>query len=313
MFQFFQTLPYRLTGTNPQVLRNYDPNSRNKVTLLGILILIPAIIWFFNGFLLTYQIMQVNGFIALITGLILFTLILVIERAIVLTTDVKWPVATMRVLLALVLSVLGSMVMDVCVFGKDINYRLTALAQQDLEAKVQNSFQVMEGKATNVHNEVHGKGVTKIKGFAKAAQNLQNQYMDSKQDYALQKADYQKFKEIIKHPEHPEYEATMTNLGYNSYLKRIHVLHEMINEDSLMTATFWLFLSLGLFLELLPLAIKMGTNKSAYELDVEAQAELLCARRLRVLEQNRLYYRQSEAQKKVSGIVNNRNSFNTIL
>jgi hypothetical protein len=313
MFQFFQTLPYRLTGVNPEVLHNYDANSRNKVTLLGILILIPAIIWFFNGFLLTYKIMEVNVFIALITGSILFMLILVIERAIVLSTDVKWFVATMRFFLALVLSVLGSMVMDVCVFGKDIDYRLTALAHRDLESKVQNSYQVMEGKATNVHNEVHGKGVTRIKGFAKAAQNLQNQYIDSKNDYVLQKSEFQKFKEIIKHPEHPEYEATMTNLGYNSYLKRIHVLHEMINEDSLMTLTFWLFLLLGLFMELLPLLIKIGTNKSAYELDVEAQAELLCARRLRVLEQNRLYHKQSEAQKKVSGLLHNRNSFNTIL
>jgi uncharacterized protein with PQ loop repeat len=79
MFQFFQTLPYRLTGTSPQVLRNYDAKSRNKVTLLGTLMLIPAIIWFFNGFLLTYNIMNVNGIAALLTGFVLFTLILIIK------------------------------------------------------------------------------------------------------------------------------------------------------------------------------------------------------------------------------------------
>lgn len=313
MNQFFQTLPYRLTGSNPQVLRNYDAESRNKVMQLGILILIPAIIWFFNGFLLTYQIMQLNGFIALITGVVLFSLILVVERAIVLANNVSRLVVIFRVLLALILSALGSMVLDVCVFGKDINHRLKALAQQELEANVQSSYNMMDGKAIELHKEIHGDGVTKMVGFDKAAQNLQNQLNDSKLEYKKQKADYEKYKEIIKDPNHPEYNATMTNLGYDSYLKRIHVLHDMVQEDFMMKTTFWLLLLFGLFLELLPLAIKSGSKKSAYELDVEAQAALLHARRIRVMEQNRLYYGQTETQKKVSGIINNRNSLNTIL
>jgi hypothetical protein len=313
MSQFFQTLPYRLTGVNPSVLRNYDAESRNKVTQLGILMLVPAIIWFFNGFFLTNNIMQVNGLVALLTGLILFSLILIIERAIVLASNVNHFVVVFRVLLAIVLSVLGSMILDVCVFGKDINHRLKTQAQQELEANVQSTYSIMEGKSQELHKEIHGQGVTKLRGFDKAAQNLQNQYNDSKSEYEKQKAEYEKYKEIIKDPQHPQYNSTMTYLGYDSYLKRIHVLHDMIQEDSMMTATFWLFLSLGLFMELLPLAIKMGSKKSAYELDVEAHAELLCARRLRVIEQNKLYHSQSEIQKKVTGIINNRNAFNTIL
>jgi hypothetical protein len=313
MFQFFQTLPYRLTSTSPQVLRNYDAESRNKVTQLGILILLPAIIWFFNGILLTYQIMQLNGFIALITGVVLFSLILVIERAIVLANNVSRLVVVFRVLLALILSALGSMVLDACVFGKDINHRLKALAQQELETNVQSSYNIMDGKAIELHKEIHGDGVTKMVGFDKAAQNLQNQLNDSKLEYEKQKADYEKYKEIIKDPEHPQYGATMTYLGYDSYLKRIHVLHDMVQGDSMMKTTFWLLLLFGLFLELLPLVIKTGSKKSAYELDVEAQAALFMARRLRVLEQNKLYHAQTDAQKQATRLTAQRNSLNTLL
>jgi hypothetical protein len=216
-------------------------------------------------------------------------------------------------LLALVFSVLGSMVFDVCVFGTDINHRLKDLAEQELVANVQSTYKIMDGKSQDLHKEIHGQGVTKMKGFDKAAQNLQNQYNDSKTDYEKQKADYEKYKEIIKDPQHPQYNATMTYLGYDSYLKRIHVLHNMINEDSMMFTSFWLLLLAGFFLELLPLIIKLGSNKTAYELDVDAQADLLMARRLRVLAQNKLYHEQTDAQNQVTRLTSQRNSLNTLL
>lgn len=313
MLQFIQQLPYRLTGTQADVLSKYDAHSRNKVSILGTLILIPSIIWFATGFLLTYNIMQIGLSVSLIVGSTLAILVLFIERAIVMSSNVNNWVAFFRFLLAAVLAYLGSMVLDVIVFKHDIDYKLKEQAITTLDVKNQQAFSRMESQKVKLHDEIHGKGVTRKAGYAKAAASLQKQLDQSTEDYNAQKASYNEMSEILKNQQHPKYQETMRFLGYDSFLKRLHVLHQLIKEDNMMTQVFYLMLCFGFFIEILPLLMKIGMSKSAYELDIEAQCVLLASRRGRIIEQQRLYHSQNEAQKKAGGLLSNRNSLSTLL
>lgn len=313
MLKFIQQLPYRLTGTQADILSKYDANSRNKVSILGTLVLIPIFVWFITGFLLTYNIMHIGFFTSLAVAIGMSILVLIIERSIVMSSNVSKGVAIFRFLLATVLALLGSTVVDVCIFQNDINYKLKEQALTTLEVKSREALLRMDAKSTKLHNEIHGKGVTKMKGFGKASENLRNELNQCTADYNTQNAELQSAKEVLKDQNHPKYHETMSLLGYDSFLKRIHVLHQLISEDVMMMAMFSLLLCFGFFIEIFPLVLKVKMPKTAYELDVEAQFVLLSSRRNRVLEQHRLYNGQTEGQKKASRFLNGGNNISNIL
>lgn len=121
-----------LFGYDYETVLRQPTASRQKIVTLGLLILIPVILWAFSGFYLAHFLLGLGYFASVIVALILGGIILAVDRSFVATpksgrtTGLKW----LRFGFAVVSTVLGSVALDLALFQGDLaEYRQSLLSE----------------------------------------------------------------------------------------------------------------------------------------------------------------------------------------
>ena len=312
MTNFFNTLPYRITGDNPATLAKYDVNSRKKIIQLGYLALLPALIWFGTAFLTSYSILGHSLLISLLVSSFCFGIILIVERSIVMSKKISRSGMFFRSLLAVFFALIGSSMIDLIIYQDDIDYKIKSELIAGKEADYNAKSNQVNAKTTELHNEMFGKGGTGMKGYHNASKSIDNQLSDMKVQRNNASVELDSLKRVIADPSNPYYKSMMQTLGMNTIVYRHEKLFEILLDNKLEIVLYLLFLFAAIILEVLPLIMKVSFSDTQYEKDIEAQEQLIENRRKGILAKSDYYTQMTHHQQHAMGSIQNYDRYSAL-
>lgn len=109
-----------LTGHNYNILTSCSEVAIKSVKKYTAAILIVCILWFFIGYTFAARYLTLSLAGCLTAGIVAVIIIIQIERQIILTIHPRWPLKVLRVSLAFIMSLIGSVIIDQILLEKDI-------------------------------------------------------------------------------------------------------------------------------------------------------------------------------------------------
>lgn len=312
MTNFFNTLPYRITGDNPATLAKYDVNSRKKIIQLGYMALLPVIIWFITGFLTSYNVLGSSLFVSLLVAIFCAGIVFMVERTIVMSNRISKFGVVSRSILGVLIALIGSSMLDLIIYQDDIDFKikseLLAKNKEDLDIK----SELVNAKTAELHNEMFGKGGTGMKGYHKASRSIEDQLNDMKKQRDNASENFDSIKKVISDPNHAQYETMKGMQGMNTIVYRHEKLFEILKSSNYEIAFYCFILFISIILEVLPLIIKKSLKDTAYELDLAAQEVLLENRRKKILDKSANFTSMNQYQREVYDTFKQNNKFSLL-
>lgn len=123
-----------ITGYNYFIIKNSSQVSCNLVKKYFSAILIVSLLWGFVGYSFSQRYLKLNVLGSIITGLIMIVVVIQIERQIILTSGQNLTAKIFRIIIALVMAVIGSVIIDQIVFKEDVDKLKLSRIQSDVDA-----------------------------------------------------------------------------------------------------------------------------------------------------------------------------------
>lgn len=144
----------KLTGWSSEILAQCSENSRCQLSKYTSALIILMIIWGITGFCFAERYMGLPIWACGFVSLIFITIVIMIERQIILTIDKSKKLATFRIVIAIIMAVVGSTIFDQTMFGKDIDKQMANnIEAQVAELSVQR-VHIIDDKLTALHAEI---------------------------------------------------------------------------------------------------------------------------------------------------------------
>ncbi len=297
-----------LTGDDFTLARNDTPASRRKIELFATSLMVPVILWFVNTILLVHKVLACSLQVAILTAVIVSIIVLLIERAVIMSTG-DWKISTFRICLGVIVAFLGSISIDEVVFENDINQQMAITketAKQDELSKmsfhyksiVEKKRAIMESlyrdwqrSKDQVSNEMTGgPGSSGHKGKgAIAAVNI-NMAEAQHKEYENAKNELSGAEKALE-TENQE-ASNRINEAYNSHslLKRIRAMSQLVLNDWSMAIVYWLFTALFFLFEFLVVIIKICSEETNYERKVKAIEKIGSERMSRIVSKDNFFF-----------------------
>lgn len=293
-----------LTGDNYQLVANDTPASKKKITAMAIAMMVPVLIWVFNGFMLSLQVLETGWGWAIFTGLVCGFIVFVVEKLIVMANGNGW-LTFFRICIGLIVAALGSIAIDEVVFKKDIDTSVVKLkgktvqqardtAAADFENEngyVQLNTAISEARTAyesaerTVIDEANGTYGTGRRGAGKITALKDKKASERKAELDKLIASKEKLEEEKQKAIEAAGENRRASYNENALLVRIKALFNLVKEDGYMLATYLLFTLLLFFFEFLVVVLKLTWKKTNYERKME-MIEEISNRRIEFLKQN---------------------------
>ena len=266
--------------------------SRQRIMVLGTLILIPVGLWAFSGYYLTHYLLGTSYVLALAIAAVLGLVIFFVDRSFVATpkTEKGFGLMTLRVGFALIATVLGSLAIDLALFEGDLEeYRLKKGTDerkvfadrylgekegevQRLELALADAEQYYRERALAFEKEIDGKGGTGQRGFGKVASAKEREKDVAAARVSQAKGDLERRKsDLIMEAE--AYAAGMAGKRSDALLSKIKDLHEFVFSDGLVMAVYAFFFGFVFLLEVYFMAYKASVGESLFETFMRAEEE----------------------------------------
>lgn len=113
-----------LTGWSDSTLKQCSEASRCQLSKYTSALMILILIWSVTGFCFAQRYIGLPVWGCAIVSLFFITIVIMIERQIILTTKKTFPMLAFRAMIALVMAVVGSTIFDQTMFGKDIDKQM---------------------------------------------------------------------------------------------------------------------------------------------------------------------------------------------
>jgi cell division septum initiation protein DivIVA len=276
-----------ILGENFDQLSKETTQSQKKVMLLGSVILIPTVLWFFQGIMISQIILKLNWGISITVGIVSAFLIFLIERAIVMAVSKSIWLIVFRVLLGAVIASVGSIVIDEVLFHEDINNNMDSYKQNEVQVMLDSvdakyhgelgrlradrdqKYKVWQKSVDEVKNEAGGTGQSKLRGVGEITNKL-SELMDSQHDEYLEaKKAYHELDSIANKEEERIVADFNAGFNENSILTRLIVLHDLILKNRMAMISYIVFTLLFFILEFMVIILKMTHATTNYERKLE--------------------------------------------
>lgn len=119
-----------LTGWNSKTLAQCSEASRIQLSKYTSALVILMIIWGGVGFSFAHRYMELPVLGCALVSVVCVTLIVMIERQILLSIHPTRKLAAFRTVIAVIMAVIGSTIFDQTMFGKDINKHMSDIIEQ---------------------------------------------------------------------------------------------------------------------------------------------------------------------------------------
>jgi hypothetical protein len=281
----------KITGDDYQMLNSETPSSRKKVIVLGLSVFVPTILWFINGLLLTYAVLEKSILAAILVGLIASLIIFLIEKLVVMSNGSR-SLTIFRGILAFLVAILGSVFMDEVIFVKDINQQLSVnknllLEQRQNEVRIKYSaelstqeqlvnrkYDIWHTTQAEAQREADGTGGSGVKGVHAITRLKMENASINQSDYLTAKSDLEALTMKIRNEKEQVTSQIESSFENNALLNRIKAMFDLAFSNIYM-GVFYIVVTLILFvLEFLVIIFKTTMKKTNYEYRLELIEEI---------------------------------------
>lgn len=143
-----------LIGWNYSILESCTESSRKQLKKYQSAILILIILWAFVGYSFAERYVRTPWWGSLLAALAFVVIIVQIERQIILTFGkTKW-LALLRILLAIIMAVIGSVIIDQIIFKEDIEKKMIEIVDRQVKEQLPARLTVIDTKLRDIQNEI---------------------------------------------------------------------------------------------------------------------------------------------------------------
>ena len=143
-----------LIGFDYKLLSDSSIKSKKLLTKYFSAILIIIIIWFFIGFQLVREYIDPDSFwLSLTMGVIFVVIIVMVERQIILSSNVNYGQLIFRTLLGVIMAFIGATIIDAALFKNDIDIRKKLFNKEKIEERVSIRNVELEKQNLDLENE----------------------------------------------------------------------------------------------------------------------------------------------------------------
>lgn len=309
----------KLTGWNADVLSQCSEASKSQLSKYTSALLILMIVWSIIGFCFAQRYIGLPIWGCILVAMVFVTIVVMIERQILLAIHPTKMLATFRLVIAIVMAIVGSTIFDQTMFGKDIDKQMADTIEQQTASLTQKRAGVIDGKLSAINAEkdsldrlnsilqadinanpwIMQRSVTNsqeklvVNGKIKTVNNpsvTTNQVANPKQEVvnannekikqlAEQEKEWSKKKLTVEEDTRKECKA---NVGF---LEELEAMVAIITNRWVAGAFYCIFFILLMSLELFVVASKMGDKECDYEMAVKG------AERVRMTQLNSAFAR----------------------
>lgn len=137
-----------LTGINYQILDSCSELSKKRVVRYAAALLILSIMWAFTGYQFIKHYFQGEWYHGVLASLIMILMIIQIERQIILSSKSEKLLHGFRLVMALAMAVIGSVIIDQIIFQKDIEKGKMMSMDSEVD-------RILPGKAKELNNQIN--------------------------------------------------------------------------------------------------------------------------------------------------------------
>ena len=278
----------KLTGWSSSVLSQCSEASKTQLSKYTSALLILMIVWSITGFCFAQRYIGLPIWGCILVSLVFVTIVVMIERQILLALHPTKKLATFRLVIAIIMAIVGSSIFDQTMFGKDIDKQmadtielqtadLTQKRVSNIDSKLM-AFQIEKDSLNKVNSELQAdvnahpwiiqKSVTNsqdrlvVNGKIKVVNNpsvTTNQVANPKQIVIA--ANNEKIKQIV-----------LQENDLNKKKLTVEELEAMVSIVTTRTVAgifYVIFFLLLMSLELFVVTSKMGDEECDYELAIK--------------------------------------------
>ncbi|MGM9698246.1 MAG: DUF4407 domain-containing protein [Prevotella sp.] len=139
-----------LTGWNSTVLAQCSEASRSQLSKYTSALVILMIVWSFTGFCFAQRYMGLPLWGCAIVSLLFVTIVIMIERQILLTSQKSIKLMLFRGVIAIVMAIVGSTIFDQILFDKDIDKQMANNIELQVEDLMGKRVSIIDGKLANI-------------------------------------------------------------------------------------------------------------------------------------------------------------------
>ena len=293
----------KLTGWNSSVLSQCSEASKTQLSKYTSALLILMIVWSITGFCFAQRYIGLPIWGCILVSLVFVTIVVMIERQILLALHPTKKLATFRLVIAIIMAIVGSSIFDQTMLGKDIDKQmadtielqtvdLTQKRVSNIDSKLM-AFQIEKDSLNKVNSELQAdvnahpwiiqKSVTNsqdrlvVNGKIKVVNNpsvTTNQVANPKQiaiaannekikQIVLQENDLNKKRLTVEEDTRKECQA---NVGF---LEELEAMVSIVTTRTVAGIFYVIFFLLLMSLELFVVTSKMGDEECDYELAIK--------------------------------------------
>ena len=301
----------KLTGWSSSVLNQCSEASKTQLSKYTSALLILMIVWSITGFCFAQRYIGLPIWGCILVSLVFVTIVVMIERQILLALHPTKKLATFRLVIAIIMAIVGSSIFDQTMFGKDIDKQmadtielqtadLTQKRVSNIDSKLM-AFQIEKDSLNKVNSELQAdvnahpwiiqKSVTNsqdrlvVNGKIKVVNNpsvTTNQVANPKQiaiaannekikQIVLQENDLNKKKLTVEEDTRKECQA---NVGF---LEELEAMVSIVTTRTVAGIFYVIFFLLLMSLELFVVTSKMGDEECDYELAIKGAEKVKMA------------------------------------
>ena len=143
----------KLTGWGSEVLAQCSEASRSQLSKYTSALLILILIWGVTGFCFAQRYIGLPWWACLIVSLFFVTIVIMIERQIILASEKKVSMVVFRAIIAFIMAIVGSTIFDQTMFGKDIDKQMTNTIEMQVAELTPQRVRIIDEKLQALHTE----------------------------------------------------------------------------------------------------------------------------------------------------------------
>ena len=177
-----------LTGWSSEVLAQCSQASRSHLSKYTSALLILILIWGVTGFCFAQRYIGIPTWACGLVSLFFITIVIMIERQIILTSEKTISMLLFRGIIAFIMAIVGSTIVDQTMFGKDIDKQMAATIELQVADLTAQRVHIIDEKLTilkaeidsinlvnlNLQNDVNAHPMIKQTGTTQVPVTVQN-------------------------------------------------------------------------------------------------------------------------------------------
>lgn len=152
-----------LTGWSSEVLAQCSQASRSHLSKYTSALLILILIWGVTGFCFAQRYIELPVWACGFVSLFFITIVIMIERQIILTSEKSFSMLAFRGIIAFVMAIVGSTIFDQTMFGKDIDKQMANTIEIQVADLTAQRVHTIDAKIADLHTE--SDSITLINGI----------------------------------------------------------------------------------------------------------------------------------------------------